>query len=330
MSWTYHIAWWNLENLFDHRDAPRSDKLKRAIGDDLRDWTAELRDEKIARLAAVVARLGGGRGPDMLGVCEVENEAVLQRFVGCVERMTARKFEYVHYDTQDARGIDVAFIFDGSLFAAAPGQRFHHVVMRRTATREILQVTFRTHLDRTFIVMGNHWPARSEGVLESECYRQIAGETLAYFHQRVMEVHGQDTPVLAMGDFNDQPCDRSLVQNALSVQQRAKALNAVTRPLFFNMMWEAAGRREGTFYFDGTPYLLDQFMANRNMIDPRQSPLCVVDRSAEVRAFDDLRQPGDYGAPIPFGGVGRKPVNVSGYSDHFPIEMQMVERLAPG
>ncbi len=58
--------------------------------------------------------------------------------------------------------------------------------------------------------------------------RAIAGETLAYFHQRVGEVHGEDTPVLAMGEFNDEPFDLSLVQYALSTRQRAKVLGGTS------------------------------------------------------------------------------------------------------
>ena len=60
----------------------------------------------------------------------------------------------------------------------------------------------------------------SDGQFESSGYRQIAGETLSFFHQRVLEVHGPDTPVLAMGDFNDEPFDISLVTHALSTRQR--------------------------------------------------------------------------------------------------------------
>jgi endonuclease/exonuclease/phosphatase family metal-dependent hydrolase len=41
--------------------------------------------------------------------------------------------------------------------------------------------------------------------MESAGYRAIGRETLAYFHQRVWEVHGDETPVLVMGDFNDEP-----------------------------------------------------------------------------------------------------------------------------
>jgi hypothetical protein len=48
--------------------------------------------------------------------------------------------------------------------------------------------------------------------------RAIAGETRGYFHQRVYDVHGPGTLVLAMGNFNDEPFDASLVRHALSTR----------------------------------------------------------------------------------------------------------------
>jgi len=59
---------------------------------------------------------------------------------------TARNYDIVQADGVDERGIDVAFLFDPSLFAAPANERFQHVVMRRTGTREIFQVNFRTVL----------------------------------------------------------------------------------------------------------------------------------------------------------------------------------------
>ena len=32
MSTTYSLAWYNLENLFDHQNAPRPDYLKKQLG----------------------------------------------------------------------------------------------------------------------------------------------------------------------------------------------------------------------------------------------------------------------------------------------------------
>jgi Endonuclease/Exonuclease/phosphatase family len=118
---------------------------------------------------------------------------------------------------------------------------------------------------RTWAVFGNHWPSRSGGQVESEGYRAIAGETLGYFHQRVLEVHGLQTPVLAMGDFNDEPFDVSLVRHALSTWQRAKVVTARENPLLWNLMWPIAGSADGSFYFDNQPNMLDQFLVNKNM-----------------------------------------------------------------
>jgi Endonuclease/Exonuclease/phosphatase family len=69
-----------------------------------------------------------------------------------VERVNAslpapRSYEVVHADTGDARGIDVAFIYDDTLFQVSlplAESVFFHVVMRRNATREIVQVNFNT------------------------------------------------------------------------------------------------------------------------------------------------------------------------------------------
>lgn len=48
-----YLAWWNLENLFDTERARRSEKLKRALGGELRGWTTEVLRRKVANLAEV-------------------------------------------------------------------------------------------------------------------------------------------------------------------------------------------------------------------------------------------------------------------------------------
>jgi len=222
---TYAVAFWNLENLFDEEHAPRTDKLQRAIGRDLAGWTPELRDRKVAQLAAIIQQLNDGRGPDLLGVCEVENRAVLDLLVLALTPL-GRDYAVEHHDTADQRGIDVAFLYDRALFTAE--QQFSHFVMRRTATRDLLQVNFRIHRGRLLVVVGNHWPSRSGGEEASAAYRAMAGETLAYFHQRILEVEGKAAPVLALDDFNDEPHNPSLVDFALSTRTKAKVTNART------------------------------------------------------------------------------------------------------
>jgi hypothetical protein len=81
----------------------------------------------------------------------------------------------------------------------------------------------------------------------------------------LLEVHGPLAPVLAMGDFNDEPFDPSLVRHALSTRQPAKVTSARENPLLWNLMWPIVGTPDGSFYFDNQPNLLDQFLVNENM-----------------------------------------------------------------
>lgn len=324
----YYVAWWNLENLFDEENAPadrRSDKVRRAIGRDINGWTAELRDLKIAQLASVIARMNTGAGPDLLGVCEVENRFVLELLVQAVHgRLPGRGYEIVHADTDDARGIDVAFLYDPQVVTVPDGEVFFHVVMRRTATREIVQVNFLTQTGRAWAVFGNHWPSRRGGQYESAGYRDIAGETLAYFHQRALEVHGAATPALAMGDFNDEPFDTSLTVHALSTREALKVTNTATTPRLWNLMWPVMGTRGGSFYFDNQPNMLDQFLVNRNMI-AHAAPIQVASETVDIVRFPDMTV-GEYRRPRPFGGMGG-PVDPDGFSDHFPIAVVVHESM---
>ena len=328
MSSGFYVAWWNLENLFDEENAPvarRSEKVARAIGRDIEGWTPQLRDRKIAQLASVIAQMNNGAGPDLLGVCEVENRFVLDLLAATVTAIVpGRSYQVVHADTDDDRGIDVAFLYDPTRLTVPTADAvFFHVVMRRNATREIVQVNFTTNsAGRTWAVFGNHWPSRSGGQAESEGYRDIAGETLAYFHERVLEVHGPDTPILAMGDFNDEPFNTSLVTHALSTRQRQKVINADTVPRLWNLMWPPAGVPEGTFYFDNEPNVLDQFLVNKNMA-VQDAAIAIKPDTVKVLIFDGMST-GAYHIPRIFGGMG-KDVDEDGYSDHFPIGVEVME-----
>jgi len=309
-----------LENLFDLENSPRrSEKLMRAIGRNLRGWDQVLLDRKISQLAAIIRQFNAGRGPDMLGVCEVENAFVMDLLVQALAPL-GRNYKAEHHDMSDQRGIDVGFIYDADLFSVEA--QFSHFVMRRTATRDILQVNFRTAHNRLFVVVCNHWPSRSGGMLESEGYRAIAGETLAYFHQRILEVHGVNTPVLALGDFNDEPFNRSLVNYALSLRNRTNVTRA-RNPYFLNLMWSLMGQGIGTLYYSNLPNLLDQFLANRNLLK-RDADLQILPETAEILRFPEMIARGEYPGPVPFGGMG-KPVNLNGFSDHFPVAVQVVE-----
>lgn len=316
----YHVAFWNLENLFDIERSPRrSEKLERAIGNDLVGWTQPLLDTKIEQLRKIVRQMNGGQGPDILAVCEIENAHVVRLLANALAG-PGRVYDVAHHDGGDQRGIDVAFIYDTARFTAV--ELFSHFVMRRTATRDVLQVNFRAATGGTLVLIANHWPSRSGGQLESAVYRAVAGETLAYFHERIIEVLGVGTPVLAMGDFNDEPFDPSLTEYALSTRSRTKVMNA-RNPLFYNLMWPVLGQGVGSFYFNNAPNMLDQFLANKHLLTD-DALIRILPDTVTLHRFPEMVAPGQFPRPVPFGGMG-KPVNQAGFSDHFPISVVLEE-----
>jgi endonuclease/exonuclease/phosphatase family metal-dependent hydrolase len=315
----YHLSFWNVENLFDVIDSPRrSDKLQRAIGGELQGWTEPVLARKLAQLASVVRQLGGGGGPDILGVCEVENRHVLERLCEVLEPL-GRRYDIVHADTEDGRGIDVAFIYDRDRFEAE--EVFSHYFIKRVATRDIVQVNFRTTSGRLLVLIGNHWPSRLGGRYESEPYRLLAGETIAYFHERIRQIHGSRVAVVAMGDFNDEPFDRSMVEYALCERQRDKVLRS-NSARFLNLMWPVIGSEIGTHYHQNSAGVLDQVLVSAGMLRD-DGGLRVLEDSVEINRFAGMVGAGLYPVPVRFGR-GNTP-NPDGFSDHFPVSVQVVE-----
>lgn len=322
----HFIAFWNVENLFDVATSPhRSEKLKKQLKGELKGWTAAVLDTKLGQLAKVVGQMNGGAGPDILGVCEVENRPVLDKLAARLST-GGRTYGVAHADAQDSRGIDVAFLFDSARYQVA--ETFQHFVQKRTATRDIFQANVTMPSGRTLVLVGNHWPARRGSQYDGEPYRMMAGETLAYFHKRIREELGRDTAILAMGDFNDEPFDRSVREYAQATRERQKVMKATTVDYFYNLMWEILGRREATYYFGSQPNLLDQFWVSRGVVKST-TPFNVKPGSVAVFRAPEMVASGAYPRARPFGRPSKKSTfDPTGFADHFPITMVMTEKAA--
>lgn len=322
----HYLAWWNVENLFNAKNDPdRSEKLERALGKELNGWTASVLNKKLDQIASIIMQMNGGAGPDILGVCEVEDKKVLNKLIEKLAPL-GRSYDCAHADTQDERGIDVAFIYDTAQYRVKSDEIFNHFILRRNATRDLLQVSFLTKPNNNRLVLiGNHWPSRSGGELTSEPYRIMAAETLAYFHERVIQIHGRHQAVAALGDFNDEPFNRSLVEYALSERQERRVKSLRSRnPYLLNLMWNLMGQGAGTHYYGGIPGMLDQILVNRPLLRT-DSPFKLDVASADILRFPEtltsLGEPRRFGRPSQ-----RSSFDDQGYSDHFPIAVVLDER----
>jgi endonuclease/exonuclease/phosphatase family metal-dependent hydrolase len=329
----YFIAWWNLENLFDVENSPnRSDKLQRTLKNELRGWTEDILDKKINQLSKIISKMNNNAGPDILGICEIENRPVVEKLVSSLASLSNHEYKIIHADTQDDRGIDVPLIYDSIKFDIEKDTQtgkelvFSHFILKRVATRDILQVNFKSKISgNRLVLIGNHWPSRSAGQYESEPYRIVAGETLSYFHQRILEENQDEhdkTAILVMGDFNDEPFNRSITEYALATTSILKVKLSREAPRLYNLMWPIMSKGFGTFYFENFPNFLDQFMISKGIA--LQNKFLVKADSTEIVKFPEMVK-GEYEIPVKFGRPSDHSLNENGYSDHLPISTTLME-----
>ena len=111
------VAFYNLENLFDFEDDPITfDDDRTPDGKD--HWTQEIYEAKLKNMAQVISEVGAdvtGTAPAVIGVCEIENRRVLEDLIN-QETLLDKDYGIVHFDSPDARGIDVALLFKKSSY----------------------------------------------------------------------------------------------------------------------------------------------------------------------------------------------------------------------
>ncbi len=82
---TLFIASWNIENLFDTVDDEDKNDSE-FLPDGKKEWTQDKIDSKLVNLAKVIKWMNDEKGPDLLGVQEVEHQhlldTLLQRHFG--------------------------------------------------------------------------------------------------------------------------------------------------------------------------------------------------------------------------------------------------------
>ena len=340
----YLVAFWNLENFFaPEAYAGREPWVAKAMKKELSGWSEVLFKRKVAQLVSIIRQMKDATGPDLLGVCEVENQFALQALADALNvALPARQYELVHVDAaREQRGIDTAFLYDVKQLTANRNELFSHWVMRRTGTRDITQITFVTASVKQIVALANHWPSRSSsagnGPEYSAGFRATAGETLAYWHDRIREEKGENAAVIALGDFNDDPFDKSVTIHAQGIRDKGDVQRAKSAK-FYNFAWEYTmqtvtdhnGRQRplnGTLYFGGDASLFDQIMVSPGLLTGK-SGFRVIEGSARIEAFPKAVSHRVGEGPIRFGlpsGNAAKNVNMDGYSDHFPVSVRIAE-----
>jgi hypothetical protein len=313
----YRIMFYNAENLFD----PFNDSLKRDdefTPEGARRWSWKRMNEKLNNIYKVIMAVGEWDPPTMVGFCEIENRFVMDRLI---KHTPLSKFGYrlVHRESPDSRGIDVALIYRPDQFTVED-ERFFRVYYPDDSTRTTRDVLYaRGVLDKrdTLHVFVNHWPSKFGGELVTEPGRIAAGKLV---RQKIdsIRIFTPDARIIVMGDFNDTPSSRPLVEGlgALPPKPPLKPDGLYNLHLPF----EAMGK--GTLKFQGAWEIIDMMIVSESLLNRKHGVYTTLD-GGKIFEADFLVEPDE-------AFVGYKPFRTyigfryhGGYSDHFPIYIDL-------
>lgn len=311
----FYVAHWNVENLFDTEDDPSVERDEEFTPTGPKRWTPERLEIKLRNLAHIIGKMNGGRGPDVLGLCEIENRGVVEMLRDKLAPLD-RKYEIVHQDSPSDGGIDCALLYDADVFSLVEA-KFHFVDANKT--RDILEARLRRDGVDLYVFV-NHWPSR-----RNDEWQRISAATV--LRKRLDEILAADpkADILLVGDFNDEPENISLrdhLRAAISPEKlEGGLLYNTTAPI------SAAGK--GTFVYDNRWNLLDQIIISAGMLDEAGFQW-KRDSSRRLEYRELFFHPNYPGAiPRPNKSYSENRFHKSGYSDHLPVGCMIVREAKP-
>lgn len=303
----FRAMFYNVENLFDTKD----DTLKNDqefLPDATRKWNYYRYKDKINKIARVIISVGNDNIPDLVGLCEVENDSCLLDLIK-YSPLREAGYRYVMTHSPDERGIDVALLYQRGTFKLLEKQVIPVPLkkIRNSSTRDILHVAGKVISGDTLDVFVCHMPSRSEGEKRTEPYRLFASQILKSSVDSLMKIR-QHPYLLVMGDFNDTPDKPSVSQ-----------LNEVG---LINMMDDKSG---GTYRYQSKWEILDQFLVSDSFFNDNGRIRTDKNNSYIIRYPFLLEEDDKYGGEKPYRtyhGMKYK----GGYSDHLPIAIDLIIR----
>jgi predicted extracellular nuclease len=321
---TLCIGFYNLENLFDTADDPQKEDEEFTPGGE-NAWTQERLNQKFYNLARVIRTMNGFKGPDVLGVCEVEHQHLLDTLTEVYLHDKFYKVAYV--ESPDNRGIDNGLIYNADKFRLISINADTINLSDGWPTRQVVKVTLEhrkgySRPDNKITFFINHWPSRRGGEAESEKNRIAAAETVKKGVDDIL-AKNPDAKIIIMGDFNDEPGNTS-IKSVLGAALFDCAIQDSVKQEDYSL-FNAAGRiyRDGggSYRYQSDWNMLDQIIISRSFLtDDKFSYLC---NSFIVFKPDfTVTKTGDFaGTSIPTFG-GRR--YLGGYSDHFPVNAKFI------
>lgn len=305
----------NAENLFDPIDNPAKNDdafLPTAV----RHWTWKKLMHKLNNVGKTVAACGGNALPDVVALCEVESDTVVQRLVGA-SVLRHGGYSYFLGSGNDERGINVALLYRSVSFKPISHESlrpdFRGLPAKRT--RDVLHVAGRIATGDTLDIFVCHMPSRIDPYKGGRPYRERVGMMLKRKSDSICGVR-RNANVIITGDFNDGPQSPTFLKameatpfTGNEVPEERRLYSTIGRK-------SGTGKISGTYYYQGFWELLDNIVVNGHMLNSRSgiylpeggsrifcAPFLLIEREGEMmpwHTYDGMRYSG-------------------GFSDHLPV-----------
>ena len=278
---------YNVENLFH----PKHDSVAGEPKEDI-EWTAEGERHwsytryyrKEENIASVLTNIGEWDGVDVVGLQEVENALCVKRLCYMLRR---GEYDFVHYESPDRRGIDVALIYKKSRIDTLCTRPISINISPET-TRDILYVCARVNKRDTVHFFVCHLPSQRGGKAESEWKRKAAKDVLQQAVDSVFKIHAE-AKIIVMGDMNSE----DLKMNGLEDKKM---------------------QGNGTHKYQGRWTFLDHFYVSPS-----------IDSLSQARVYDAewIMEPDDKYLGLKPKRTYNGYHYQNGYSDHLPIVLNI-------
>lgn len=308
---------WNDENVKGKKVVRFQSLAEEFTPSSAKNYNTKIYKQKLENQARVISELGAHytkTAPAVVGLLEVENRQVIEDLV---KQPALAKYDYgiIHYNSYDARGIDVALIYQKRRFTPTKSWKKEVVNFnsegKRSYTRDILVVTGFLDNEKVAFFM-NHWPSRSGGEAASLPKRNAAAAVLK---QQMDSIRAMDpsTKLISMGDYNDDPINASL-KTHLGAAFSKKDLSE-EKP-YLNLMYPLFKKGVASLAYQNAPNLFDQIIVSKNLLSDNVTdtfsvykteifaPAYLINKEGSFRGYPFRSWNGDK-----FTG---------GYSDHFP------------
>ncbi len=310
----YRIAFYNVENLFDIYDDPKTiDEEFTPQGE--KHWTMARYNDKILKIAQVLSSIGGSRQPVIIGLAEIENRRVLDDLTGKTQ-LADGDYGIIHQDSPDRRGIDVAFLYRKAYFRPLKNNFFNIPFLEdSTLTRDILYVKGILGDSDTLHFFVCHFPSMSGGEAKSEWKRKRAASVLRGKIDSIMELN-TCAGIVVMGDLNGKANTEAMTK-VLKAKNPDKKIDVSD---IYNTGYYLLKKGYGSYRYKEKWQTIDHFVVSGSLLNEKHtfqtgkttvfSPSFLLE---EEKKFFGFR-------PFP---TYRGPVYSGGYSDHLPVYIDL-------